>query len=59
MQIVLLMNEHVENVLEDKPSRQKVLDFVDDIESLEVIESNYMLRPMNIEILPDRKVTKK
>ena len=39
METVLLINKHVENVLEDKPSRQEVLDFVDEIKSLEVIES--------------------
>ena len=40
METVLLINKHVENVLEDKPSRQEVLDFVDEIKSLEVTNRN-------------------
>ncbi len=39
MENVLLINKHVENVLEDKPSREEVLDFVDEIKSLEVKDS--------------------
>lgn len=41
METVLLINKHVENVLEDKPTRQEVLAYLDHIKSLETL--NYRI----------------
>ncbi|MBZ9627436.1 hypothetical protein LB450_04925 [Psychroflexus sp. CAK1W] len=37
---VLLINKHVENVLEDQPSRQEVIDYLDNIKRLQVVNHN-------------------
>jgi len=41
METVLLINKHVENVLEDQPSREEVLAYLDNIKSLEIF--NYKI----------------
>ena len=45
MENVLLINKHVENVIEDQPSREEVLDFDDKVASLKVVGSYPCLCP--------------
>ncbi|NEV94954.1 hypothetical protein G3567_12470 [Psychroflexus sp. YR1-1] len=40
MNELLLINKHVENVLEDQPSRQEVIDYLDNIKRLQVVNHN-------------------